>query len=119
MKIALTAAKSLFWGLSDKRREMDHEPACSALWTHLLLEILRMSVDARPGVIMGVIQTLLRTPQLYGTTLGLGMSDECVWKVTLSLHVRRNALTPPSTPDTANYTDDVDTLAPDLASSSS
>jgi C-terminal region of Mon2 protein len=107
--IALTAAESLFWGVSDaiqaKRREADHEPAYSALWMHLLLEILRLCADARPEVRMGAIQTLFRTLQLYGATLSLETWDECVWKVTfplldkLSPHVRRNALTPPSSPD--------------------
>jgi hypothetical protein len=48
-----------------------------------------------------------------------------VWKVTfplldtLSPHVRRNALTPPSSPDTATHTDDMDTPASDSSSSSS
>ena len=68
---------------------------------------------------IGAIQTLVRTLQLYGATLDLDMWDVCVWKVTLSPHVRRNTLTPPSLPDTASHTDDVDTLVSDLASSSS
>ena len=124
--IALTAAESLFWGVSDaiqaKRREADHEPEYSALWMHLLLEILRLCADARPEVRMGAIQTLFRTLQLYGATLSLDTWDECVWKVTfplldsLSPHVRRNALTPPSSPDTPAYSDDVDTLALDSSS---
>lgn len=107
--IALTAAESLFWGVSDaiqaKRREADHEPAYSALWMHLLLEILRLCSDARPEVRMGAIQTLFRTLQLYGATLSLDTWDECVWKVTfplldkLSPHVHANPLTPPSSPD--------------------
>ena len=127
--IALTAAESLFWGVSDaiqtKRREADHEPQYSALWMHLLLEILRLCADARPEVRMGAIQTLFRTLQLYGATLSLDTWDECVWKVTFPLldtfspHVRQNALTPPSSPDTATHTDDGDTLASDLSSSSS
>jgi hypothetical protein len=64
---------------------------------------------------MGAIQTLFRTLQLYGATLSLETWDECVWKVTfplldsLSPHVRRNALTPPSSPETSTHTDDVDT----------
>ena len=125
--IALTAAESLFWGVSDaiqtKRREADHEPAYSALWMHLLLEILRLCADARPEVRMGAIQTLFRTLQLYGATLSLDTWDECVWKVTfplldaLSPHVRRNALTPPSSPDTVTHTEDMDTPAPDSSSS--
>ena len=60
--IVLTVAESLFWGVSDaiqaKQREADHEPAYSALWMHLLLEILCLCVDARPEVRMGAIQTL-------------------------------------------------------------
>ena len=52
--IALTAAENLLWSVSDaiqaKRREADHEPAYSALWMHLLLEILRLCADARPEV---------------------------------------------------------------------
>jgi C-terminal region of Mon2 protein len=106
--IALTAAESLFWGVSDaiqaKRREADQEPAYSALWMHLLLEILRLCADARPEVRMGAIQTLFRTLQLYGATLSFETWDECVWKVTfplldaLSPHVQQNALTPPSSP---------------------
>jgi len=42
--IALTAAESLFWGVSDviraTWREVGHELVYSALWVHLLLEIL-------------------------------------------------------------------------------
>jgi hypothetical protein len=130
--IALTAAESLFWGVSDaiqaKRREADHEPAYSALWMHLLLEILRLCADARPEVRMGAIQTLFRTLQLYGATLSLETWDECVWKVTfplldkLSPHVRRNALTPPSSPPGATAmttTTDVDTTTPAAADTSS
>ena len=49
--IALALAASPFWGVSDaiqtKRREVDHEPAYSALWMHLLLDILRLCADAR------------------------------------------------------------------------
>jgi len=127
--ISLTAAESLFWGVSDaiqaKRREVDHEPAYSALWMHLLLEILQLCADVRPEVRMGAIQTLFRTLQLYGATLSLDTWDECVWKITfplfdtLSPHVRRNALTPPSSPDTATHADDADTLASGSPSSSS
>jgi hypothetical protein len=49
--IALTAAESLFWGVSDaiqaKRHEADHEPAYSVLWVRLLREILRLCDDPR------------------------------------------------------------------------
>jgi hypothetical protein len=48
--ITLTAAESLFWGISDailtKWREVDHVLAYSALWMHLLLDILRLCADA-------------------------------------------------------------------------
>ncbi|KAI9452204.1 hypothetical protein F5148DRAFT_1237059 [Russula earlei] len=126
--IALTAAESLFWGVSDaiqaKRREADHEPEYSALWMHLLLEILRLCADARPDVRLGAIQTLFRTLQLYGATLSLDTWDECIWKVTfplldtLSPHVRRNALTPPLSPD-ASIASAEDWEAPTPDSSSS
>jgi hypothetical protein len=92
---------------------------------HLLLEILRLCADARPEVRMGAIQTLFRTLQLYGATLSLETWDECVWKVTfplldtLSPHVRKNVLTPPSSPETSIHTDDVDTPASDSLSPSS
>ncbi len=86
--IALTAAEILFWGVSDaiqaKRREADHEPAHSAPWMHLLLEILCLCADARPEVRMGAIQTF-RTLQPYGATLSLDTWGECVWKVTFSI----------------------------------
>jgi hypothetical protein len=93
-----------------KRREVDHEPAYSALWMHLLLEILRLCADALPEVRMGAIQTLFRTLQLYGATLSLD---------TLSPRRRRNALMPPSSPSTATHIDDVDTPASDSSSSPS
>jgi len=124
--IALTAAESLFWGVSDaiqaKRREADHEPAYSALWMHLLLEILRLCADARPEVRMGAIQTLFRTLQLYGATLSLDTWDECVWKVTfplldkLSPHVHANPLTPPSSPDSTASPADANKQALDSSS---
>ncbi|KAF8495991.1 hypothetical protein F5888DRAFT_1804548 [Russula emetica] len=84
--MALTAAVSLFWGISD------------------------------------AIQTKRR--ELYGATLSPGTWDECLWKVTFPLldtlsPRRRNALTPPSSPDAAAHADDVDTLASDSSLSSS
>jgi hypothetical protein len=124
--IALTAAESLFWGVSDaiqaKRREADHEPAYSVLWMHLLLEILRLCADARPEVRMGAIQTLFRTLQLYGATLSLDTWDECVRKVTfplldkLSPHVHANPLTPPSSPDSTSSFPDANKHALDSLS---
>ncbi|KAI8977746.1 hypothetical protein BD414DRAFT_154340 [Trametes punicea] len=87
--IALTAAESLLWGVSDsiqaKRREEDKEPEYSALWMFLLLEVLGLCTDARPEVRVGAIQTLFRTLQLYGATLSLDTWDECIWKVTFPL----------------------------------
>ncbi|KZV66097.1 hypothetical protein PENSPDRAFT_689284 [Peniophora sp. CONT] len=71
--IALTAAESLFWGVSDAiqaaRRTPSSEPAYSALWMHLLLELAALCADSRPAVRGGAIQTLFRTLQLYGGTL--------------------------------------------------
>ena len=63
--------------------------------------------------------------QSCGATLSLDAWGEYVWKVTfplldtLSPRVRRNALTPASSPDITTHTDDVDTLASDSSSSSS
>ncbi|CAL1702898.1 unnamed protein product [Somion occarium] len=87
--IALTAAESLLWGVSDsiqaKRKDEDKEAEFSALWMFLLLEILGLCTDGRPEVRVGAIQTLFRTLQLYGATLSLSTWDECIWKVTFPL----------------------------------
>ncbi|KAI0338792.1 hypothetical protein BDW22DRAFT_1362507 [Trametopsis cervina] len=87
--IALTAAESLLWGVSDsiqmKRKDVEREPEYSALWMFLLLEILGLCTDGRPEVRVGAIQTLFRTLQLYGATLSLETWDECIWKVTFPL----------------------------------
>ncbi|TBU23332.1 hypothetical protein BD311DRAFT_674190 [Dichomitus squalens] len=87
--IALTAAESLLWGVSDsiqaKRRDEDKEPEYNALWMFLLLEVLGLCTDARPEVRVGAIQTLFRTLQLYGATLSLETWNECIWKVTFPL----------------------------------
>ncbi len=87
--IALTAAESLLWGVSDsiqaKRKDAEKEPEYSALWMFLLLEILGLCTDGRPEVRVGAIQTLFRTLQLYGATLSLATWDECIWKVTFPL----------------------------------
>ena len=83
--IALTAAESLLWAVSDsiqlKRKDAEQEPVYSTLWMFLLLELLRLCTDARPEVRGGAIQTLFRTLQLYGSTLSLETWEECVWKV--------------------------------------
>ncbi|KAI0030497.1 hypothetical protein K488DRAFT_54152 [Vararia minispora EC-137] len=87
--IALTAAESLFWGVSDsiqaKRKDAEQEPEYSSLWMFLLLEILGLCTDARPEVRTGAIQTLFRTLQLYGATLSGETWDECLWRVTFPL----------------------------------
>jgi hypothetical protein len=87
--IALTAAESLLWSVSDaiqsKRKDADKEPEYSALWMFLLLEVLGLCTDARPEVRVGAIQTLFRTMQLYGATLSLDTWDECIWKITFPL----------------------------------
>ncbi|KAI1793675.1 hypothetical protein LXA43DRAFT_971708 [Ganoderma leucocontextum] len=98
--IALTAAESLLWGVSDsiqaKRRDDTKEPEYNALWMFLLLEVLGLCTDARPEVRVGAIQTLFRTLQLYGATLSLETWEECIWKVTFPLldsitaSIRRN-----------------------------
>ena len=126
MNIALTAAKNLFWGLSDviqaKRCEADHEPAYSTLWMHILLAILCLRADARPEVRIGVIQTLFRTLQPFGATLSPDTCGECVWKVTMPLldklspHVHANTLTPPSSPDATTSAADADRPALDSSS---
>ncbi|KAG5643461.1 hypothetical protein DXG03_000893 [Asterophora parasitica] len=87
--IALTAAASLLWSVSDaiqsKRKNADDEPEYSELWMFLLLEVLRLCSDTRQEVRDGAIQTLFRTMQLYGSTLTLETWDQCIWKVTFPL----------------------------------
>ena len=87
--IALTAAESLLWSVSDaiqyKRKDVDKEPEYSALWMLLLLEVLGLCADARPEVRVGAIQTLFRAMQLYGASLSRETWEECIWKVTFPL----------------------------------
>jgi len=87
--VALTAATSLLWSVSDaiqaKRKDAELEPEYSELWMILLLELLKLGTDSRPEVRDGAIQTLFRTIQLYGSTLSLETWDECVWKVSFPL----------------------------------
>ncbi|KAK7039339.1 protein MON2 [Favolaschia claudopus] len=87
--IALTAAASLLWSVSDaiqsKRKNAEEEPEYNSLWMFLLLEVLGLGTDARPEVRDGAIQTLFRTMQLYGATLSLDTWDQCIWKVTFPL----------------------------------
>ncbi|KAG5719178.1 MON2 like protein [Termitomyces sp. T112] len=87
--IALTAAASLLWSVSDsiqsKRKNTDEEPQYSELWMFLLLEVLGLCADPRQEVRDGAIQTLFRTMQLYGSTLSLDTWDQCIWKVTFPL----------------------------------
>jgi hypothetical protein len=87
--IALTAAESLLWSVSDsiqaKRKDTSKDAEYSALWMFLLLEVQGLCTDGRPEVRMGAIQTLFRTLQLYGATLSLETWDECIWKVLFPL----------------------------------
>ena len=87
--IALTAAASLLWGVSDsiqaKRKDMEKEPEYSALWMFLLEELLGLCTDSRPEVRVGAIQTLFRTLQLYGGTLSLETWHECIWRIAFPL----------------------------------
>ena len=87
--IALTAAASLLWSVSDaiqsKRKNVDEEPKYSELWMFLLLEVLGLCTDPRAEVRDGAIQTLFRTMQLYGATLSSETWDQCIWKVTFPL----------------------------------
>ena len=87
--IALTAAASLLWSVSDviqsKRKNVDEEPKYSELWMFLLLEVLGLCADSRAEVRDGAIQTLFRTMQLYGATLSSETWDQCIWKVTFPL----------------------------------
>ncbi|KAH7907589.1 hypothetical protein BJ138DRAFT_1137471 [Hygrophoropsis aurantiaca] len=106
--IALTAAESLLWGVSDsiqaKRRDVDEEPEYSALWMCLLLEVLGLCTDARHEVRVGAIQTLFRAMQLYGATLSLDTWNDCIWKITfplldaISMETRRNTQDPAASP---------------------
>ena len=87
--IALTAAESLLWSVSDsiqsKRKDAEEEPEYNALWMFLLLEVLGLCTDARPEVRVGAIQTLFRAMQLYGATLSLDTWNDCMWKITFPL----------------------------------
>ena len=102
--IALTAAESLLWSVSDsiqaKRKDVEMEPEYSALWMCLLLEVLGLCTDARHEVRDGAIQTLFRAMQLYGATLTLDTWNDCIWKITfplldaISIETRRSASDP-------------------------
>ncbi|KIM40831.1 hypothetical protein M413DRAFT_27969 [Hebeloma cylindrosporum] len=87
--IALTAAVSLLWSVSDaiqsKRKNVDEEPEYSELWMFLLLEVLGLCTDPRAEVRDGAIQTLFRTMQLYGATLSSETWEQCLWKVIFPL----------------------------------
>ena len=87
--IALTAAASLLWSVSDaiqsKRKNVDEEPEYSELWMFLLLEVLGLCTDPRAEVRDGAIQTLFRTMQLYGATLSSETWEQCIWKVIFPL----------------------------------
>ncbi|KAI6043590.1 hypothetical protein EDC04DRAFT_668532 [Pisolithus marmoratus] len=102
--IALTAAESLLWSVSDsiqaKRKDAQIEPKYSELWMFLLLEVLGLCTDARPEVRVGAIQTLFRAMQLYGATLSLDTWNDCMWRITfplldaISIETRRVPLDP-------------------------
>jgi hypothetical protein len=92
--IALTAAESLLWSVSDsiqlRRREAAQEDqaeddSLNSLWMFLLLEMLGLCTDPRPAVRIGAIQTLFRTLELYGASLSLETWEECIWKITFPL----------------------------------
>jgi hypothetical protein len=87
--IALTAAESLLWSVSDsiqaKRQDNPEEQEYNAIWMFLLLEVLGLCTDSRSAVRVGAIQTLFRTLQFYGASLSLETWDDCVWKVTFPL----------------------------------
>ncbi|KAF8606647.1 hypothetical protein BDV93DRAFT_553804 [Ceratobasidium sp. AG-I] len=87
--IALTAAESLLWSVSDsvqaKRSDPAKEEDYSQLWMFLLLELLGLCSDSRPEVRNGSIQTLFRTLQFYGATLSADTWNECMWKIVFPL----------------------------------
>ncbi|KAG9054789.1 hypothetical protein FS842_004111 [Serendipita sp. 407] len=87
--IALTAAESLLWSVSDsiqmRRKDPQNEGQYNDLWMYLLAELLVLCTDARPEVRGGSIQTLFRTMQLYGLTLSLDMWHQCMWKIIFPL----------------------------------
>lgn len=87
--IALTAAASLLWSVSDaiqsKRKNVDEEPEYSELWMFLLVEVLGLCTDPRAEVRDGAIQTLFRTMQLYGASLSPETWSQCLWKITFPL----------------------------------
>lgn len=107
--IALTAAESLLWSVSDsvqsKRSDPQKEEEYSQLWMFLLLELLGLCSDSRPEVRNGSIQTLFRTLQFYGATLSAETWNECTWKIvfplmsTLSTAIEQNLAT--MSPDSA------------------
>ncbi|KAG8789976.1 hypothetical protein FRC12_013030, partial [Ceratobasidium sp. 428] len=87
--IALTAAESLLWSVSDsvqaKRSDPAKEEEYNQIWMFLLLELLGLCSDSRPEVRNGSIQTLFRTLQFYGATLSAETWNECMWKIVFPL----------------------------------
>jgi protein MON2 len=102
--IALTAAESLLWGVSDsiqsKRKDIEKEPEYSALWMFLLLELLGLCSDLRPEVRNGAMQTLFRSLQLYGATLSPDTWTKCldlvVFPLLESMSPSASQIRPPS-----------------------
>ncbi|KAJ7026944.1 hypothetical protein C8F04DRAFT_1008614 [Mycena alexandri] len=124
--IALTAAASLLWSVSDaiqsKRKNAEEEPEYNSLWMFLLLEVLGLCTDSRPEVRDGAIQTLFRTMQLYGATLSQDTWDQCIWKVTFPLLDSLTAeiwqvaaASPARTPEAAPASMTAATVAPEQA----
>ncbi|KAF4587994.1 hypothetical protein EYR38_009955 [Pleurotus pulmonarius] len=112
--IALTAATSLLWGVSDaiqsKRKSLSDttEPAYktySDLWLFLLGEILGLCIsigDERREVRDGAIQTLFRALMFYGGTLSLAEWEECVWGILVPLFEKLSTATGDATPSAAS-----------------
>ncbi|KAJ8520264.1 hypothetical protein ONZ45_g2894 [Pleurotus djamor] len=108
--IALTAATSLLWAVSDaiqsKRKTLKDATTTtdvptmyktySDLWLFLLGEILGLCIgigDERREVRDGAIQTLFRALMFYGGTLSLGEWEECVWGILVPLFEKLGATT--------------------------
>jgi hypothetical protein len=88
--VALTAAESLLWSVSDsiqgrRKAAQGRDEEYSKLWMDLLLELMGLGRDTRREVREGAIQTLFRTLQLYGTTLESETWNEVLWKVVFPL----------------------------------
>ncbi len=88
--VALTSATSLLWGVSDAiqtlRKSGQKEEELNSLWMALLTELFGLCQDSRPEVRMiGSIQTLFRSLQLYGGTLLQSTWSACIWEIVYPL----------------------------------